>query len=199
MSICRYGLLPTYISFTKTASRLQKQIFDDKSGISLTNIQFSIYKVAFLLTNLHLGFQFSVVWKSKDGNIYSTKPSNIKVNLKFALSTIFRLKTVISQKDIWVALAVLHLVVDLFTNTTIKIDELAGLALLSVYRLQHADEEKLLKYAEEICPEEKHEMVQKDDFVLSLARLEEWGCIKREQGEYILNETVTSSMIKEIK
>ncbi len=141
----------------------------------------------------------TVVWKSKDGKIYSTKPSNIKVNLKFALSTIFRLKTVISQKDIWVALAVLHLVVDLFTNSAIEIDELAGLALLSVYRLQHADEERLLKYAEEICPEEKHEMVQKDDFVLSLARLEEWGCIKKEQGEYILNETVTSSMIKEIK
>ena len=32
----------------------------DKSGISLTNIQFSIYKVAVYLTNLHLGFQFSV-------------------------------------------------------------------------------------------------------------------------------------------
>lgn len=32
----------------------------DKSGISLTNIQFSIYKVAVWLTNLHLVFQFSV-------------------------------------------------------------------------------------------------------------------------------------------
>ena len=32
----------------------------DKNGISLTNIQFSIYKVAVWLTNLHLGFQFSL-------------------------------------------------------------------------------------------------------------------------------------------
>ena len=31
----------------------------DKSGISLTNIQFSIYKVAVCLTNLHLGLLLS--------------------------------------------------------------------------------------------------------------------------------------------
>lgn len=140
----------------------------------------------------------TAVWKSKDGNIYSTKPSNIKVNLKFALSTIFRLKTVISQKDIWLVLAVLHLIIDLFISSTVKIDELSGLALLSVYRLQRADGERLLRYAREICPEENLEILQKDDFELALARLEEWGCIKREQGEYILNEMVTSSMIKAI-
>ena len=141
----------------------------------------------------------TVVWKSKDGNSYSTKPSNIKVNLKFALSTVFRLKTVINQKDIWLILAILHLVVDLFTCSTTKIDELSGLTLLSVYRLQHADEERLFRYAKEICPKGKEEILQKADFNLSLARLEEWGCIKMEQGEYILNETVTSSMVKGIE
>lgn len=141
----------------------------------------------------------TVVWKSKDGNSYSTKPSNIKVNLKFALSTVFRLKTIINQEDIWLVLAILHLIVDLFTCSTTKIDELTGLALLSVYRLQHADEERLFGYAKEICPKGKEELLQKSDFELSLARLEEWGCIKMEQGEYILNETVTSSMVKGIE
>ena len=45
------------ISFTKPASRLQKRRLTDKSCISLTNIQFSIYKAAFRPTNLHLGLQ----------------------------------------------------------------------------------------------------------------------------------------------
>ena len=41
----------------------------DKSGISFTNMQFSIYKVAVWLTNLHLGFQFSKSAKRKSNNI----------------------------------------------------------------------------------------------------------------------------------
>ena len=49
------------ISFTKQAFRLQMKHLTDKSGISFTNIQFSIYKVAVWLTNLHLGFQSSAI------------------------------------------------------------------------------------------------------------------------------------------
>lgn len=64
------------ISFTKQAFRLQIKHLTDKSGISFTNIQFSIYKVAVWLTNLHLGLllsQLSVFLgqKSNYSNIYS--------------------------------------------------------------------------------------------------------------------------------
>lgn len=141
----------------------------------------------------------TLIWKSKDGNSYSVKPSNIKVNLKFALSTVFRLKTIITQKDIWFVLAILHLVVDLFIDPKVKIDELAGVALISVYRLQRANKERLFLYAKDVCPSKKKEILKENDFELALARLEEWGCVKMVQGEYVLSETVTSSMVKEIK
>lgn len=36
----------------------------------------------------------SKVWKSKDNKVYTIKPSNIKINLSFALANAFRLKTV---------------------------------------------------------------------------------------------------------
>ena len=38
----------------------------------------------------------TTIWKSRKGTVYSTKPSNIKVNLKFSLSSIFRLKTTLN-------------------------------------------------------------------------------------------------------
>lgn len=138
----------------------------------------------------------TLVWKSKDGNCYSIKPSNIKVNLRFALSTAFRIKTVITQEDLWLALAIVHLAVDLFTSATIKVDELSGLALLSVYRLQRADENRIFEYAKEICPKEKLDIVKENDFKMALTRLEEWGCVKMDQGNYILNEIVTSSAVR---
>ena len=47
------------ISVTKVASHLQKWIFGYKSCVSLTNIQFSFYKVAFCVTKLHLALQLS--------------------------------------------------------------------------------------------------------------------------------------------
>lgn len=136
----------------------------------------------------------TMLWKSKDGNIYSAKPSNIKMNLRFALSTAFRMKTVISQKDLWLALAIVHLVVDLFAGTVKKIDEISGLILLAVYRLQSADEKRIFEYAKEICPEEKLGIINETSVKIALDHLEEWGCIKLEQGRYVLNETVSGSM-----
>ncbi|MBR5993493.1 MAG: hypothetical protein IK018_06780, partial [Lachnospiraceae bacterium] len=46
-------------SYTNDASRLQKWHLAYKTGVSFTNMQFSIYKQAFRLTNWHLGLQLS--------------------------------------------------------------------------------------------------------------------------------------------
>lgn len=137
----------------------------------------------------------SVIWETRDGKIYSTKPNNLKINLKFALSTIFRLKTTSSQKDIWLVLAILHIVVDLLTSCTKEITEFSGLVLISIYRLQHADKEHITQYMREICPDKEKEL-EESDLESALQDLEEWGCIRLENGEYFLNEVVTAPVTR---
>ena len=67
----------------------------------------------------------TAIWSFRNGKTYSTKASNIKVNLKFALSSVFRLKTTLGQRDFWLALAIIYLIVDLFTTATQEIDEIS--------------------------------------------------------------------------
>ena len=141
----------------------------------------------------------TAVWKSKKGVVYSTKASNIKVNLKFALSSLFRLKTTLSQKDIWLGLAIIYLIVDLFTSATKEIDELSAVVLVSVYRLQSGNNERIKQYAKEICPAPLSDKLQFENVDESLQKLESWGCISCEDGNYMVNEKVMTSMIKEAK
>ena len=68
----------------------------------------------------------TAIWSFRNGKTYSTKASNIKVNLKFALSSVFRLKTTLGQRDFWLALAIIYLIVDLFTTATQEIDEISS-------------------------------------------------------------------------
>lgn len=137
-------------------------------------------------------------WKSKQGKSYSTKASNIKVNLVFSLKSIFRVKNIISEKDVWLALTIIYMIVDLFTVATQEIDELSALVLIGVYRLQHGNIERLNNYIKEISPESMKEDITIQGIEESLIKLEGWGCIHCVEGEYIVNETVTASMIKNV-
>lgn len=139
-----------------------------------------------------------ILWKTKHGKSYSTKPSNIKVNLKFALTSVFRVKTIMSQEDVWIVLAILHMIVDLFTTATQEIDEISALVLIGVYRLQHGDIERLNHYLMEISPENLKEHITMTAIEGALTKLEGWSCICCVGGQYVVNETVTASMIKDI-
>lgn len=140
----------------------------------------------------------TAIWRNKKGQIYSTKASNIKVNLSFALSSLFRLKTSLNQKDFWLVLAIIHLIVDLFTMATKEVDEFSAVVLVGVYRLQHANIEKIMEYIKEICPKDLNSKVTIDSINEALKKLESWGCISVLNGEYIVNETVKASMIRDI-
>lgn len=140
----------------------------------------------------------TAVWKSKSGKVYSTKGSNIKINLKFALSSVFRLKTTLGQKDFWFGLAIIYLIVDLFTMATEEIDENSSVVLIAVYRLQQGDEERLLDYIDKICPENLKNNMTQECVEEALKKLESWGCISCIEGLYMVNETVTASMIKQV-
>lgn len=140
----------------------------------------------------------TAVWSLKNGKTYSTKASNIKINLKFALSSVFRLKTTLGQKDFWLGLAIIYLIVDLFTMATEEIDEILSVVLIAVYRLQHGDKERILEYINRICPENLKNDATLGHIEESLKKLESWGCISCEDGIYMVNETVTASMIKQV-
>lgn len=126
-----------------------------------------------------------VCWKDREGQVYSTKPSNIKVNLNFALSTAFRLKAAIYAKDIWLSLSILYLVVGLFTDATKKVDEISSLVLLSVYRLEEAEAEHIFEYSSKINPDDSGIQLTKETCIKALNNLEDLKCIKLENGNIV--------------
>ena len=135
----------------------------------------------------------SKIWTSKDGNVYSIKPSNIKVNLSFALGNAFRLKRVFTQEDIWLVLAIIHLIVDIFTSATKKVDEISALVLLAIFRLQSAEKERIYEYAKKIVPEHSVIELTEEQFSNALDNLEELKCIHLKDGKYSICETIDSS------
>lgn len=136
----------------------------------------------------------SKVWKSKDGNVYTVKPANIKINLSFALANAFRLKTVFSQKDIWLVLAIIHLIVDMFTSAVKKVDEPSALILLAIFRLQAAEKEEISEYALKILPSDSKIIITDKVVQDALDNLEELKCINLEDGKYSVIETIASSL-----
>lgn len=136
----------------------------------------------------------STVWKSKKGNTYSLKPANIKVNLSFALSNAFRMKTIFKQEDIWLVLAILHLAIDLFTSAVEKVDEASSLVLLSTFRLQEASKEDILNYTLKIQPEESKLTITDELVQNALDNLEDLRCVDLKDGKYHVVETIDSSI-----
>lgn len=134
------------------------------------------------------------VWRSHNGNIYTVKPSNIKINLSFALTNAFRLKTTFSQKDIWLVLAIINLIVDMFTTAVNKIDEMSALILLAVFRLQSSEERRIIEYSKKILPQDSLLCINDESVKNALDNLEELKCIKLEDGKYSVIETVSSSL-----
>ncbi|MDD3278170.1 MAG: hypothetical protein PHG16_04705 [Lachnospiraceae bacterium] len=95
-------------------------------------------------------------------------------------------------------MAIIYMIVDLFTTATKEIDEISALVLIGVYRLQHGDIERIDRYILEISPDNMKEHITRAAIEASLGKLEGWGCVCCLDGEYVVSENVTSSMIKDI-
>lgn len=134
------------------------------------------------------------VLKSKKGSTYSIKPANVRINLSFALSNAFRLKTTFAQKDIWLVFAILHLIIDLFTNAVEKIDEASALVLLATFRLQEASKDDILDYAFKIKPTESKLVITDELVQNSLDNLEKLKCVELKDGKYHVVETIDGSL-----
>jgi len=137
----------------------------------------------------------SRIWTTKSGQTYTVKPSNIKVNLEFALKNTFRLKTIFSQKDVWLVFAIIYMIVDLFTEAVELIDETSALVLLAVYRRQNGSLQEVFEYAKKIKPLDSKLNIDEQVCYEALERLQELRCIiLQEDGKYILRESVDSSL-----
>lgn len=139
----------------------------------------------------------STIWKDKKGVAYTTKLPNIKIDLRFALETVLGLQPVIRKEDIWMVLAVLNIVVRLFCEMTEKIDDFSSLVLVAVYRLRYADAEKIRNYVKTIDLD-KDRKISDDILAETLTKLEKLGCIRLENGGFVLNETINGSMLRDV-
>ena len=104
------------------------------------------------------------------------------------------MKTVFNQKDIWLVLAVLHLIIDLFTNAVEKNDEAAAFVLLATFRLQEASQDEILEYALKIQPDESQLTISSDVVQEALDNLEDLRCIELKEGKYHVIETIDRSL-----
>lgn len=116
------------------------------------------------------------------------------MNLSFALSNAFRLKTIFKQEDIWLVLAILHLAIDLFTSAVEKVDEASSLILLATFRLQEASKEDILNYAIKIQPKENKLVITEELVQNALDNLEDLRCVELKDGKYHVVESIDSSL-----
>lgn len=136
----------------------------------------------------------SRLFKLQNGKKYSVKPSNIKVNLKYALDLAFRFKTIFELHDIWLALAIISLIVNLFTNAIKEIDEISSIVILAIYRMQKGSEAEIFEQAKVIQPKSSSVILDMKSIQKSLSQLEDFKCIQLIDGKYSIIESVSSSL-----
>lgn len=123
----------------------------------------------------------------------SLKLKNIKVNLKFALNSIFSFKSVCSSEGIWLILAILKAIVSLLGEIKVDLDAKEAIVLFCIYRLQSATPGEIIEYAEKLRENGKETDIQIEDVNEALEKLERIRTIKLENGKYLLCEKVLVS------
>lgn len=120
----------------------------------------------------------------------SVKLKNIKVNLKFALNSIFSFKSVCDAEGKWLILAILNTIVFLLEEMKIELGTKEAIVLFCIYRLQSATLREVIEYAEKLRKDGKETDIQIEDVNNALKKLERIGTIKLENGKYYLCETI---------
>lgn len=88
----------------------------------------------------------------------SVKLKNIKINLKFALNSIFSFKSVCDAEGVWLVLAILKTIVFLLEETKVKLDANEAMVLFSIYRLQSATPKEIFEYIKILKKNEENEI-----------------------------------------
>lgn len=120
----------------------------------------------------------------------SLKLKNIKVNLKFALNSIFSFKSVCDAEGKWLILAILKTIVFLLEEMQVKLGVNEAVVLFCIYRLQSATSGEIVEYAKKLKENMGEADIEIEDVNVALQNLEKIGTIKLENGKYFLCETI---------
>lgn len=120
----------------------------------------------------------------------SAKLKNIKVNLKFALNSIFSFKSVCDAEGMWLILAILKTIVLLLEEMVVELGAKEAVVLFCIYRLRSATAGEIIEYAEKLRENGEKVDIQNESVSDALKNLERIGTIKLENGKYILCETI---------
>lgn len=120
----------------------------------------------------------------------SIKIKNIKINLKFALNSVFSFKSIYDSEGIWLVLAFLKAILFLLEESKIELGVNESIALFCIYRLQTADSEKIVTYAKGLNLDNQTTDIHAGNIKNILKKLENIGTIKLEAGKYHLRETL---------
>lgn len=120
----------------------------------------------------------------------SLKLKNIKVNLKFALNSIFSFKSVCDAEGKWLILAILKTIVFLLEKMQVKLGENEAVVLFCIYRLQSATSGEIVEYVKKLKENGREADIEIKDVNNALQNLEKIGTIKLENGKYFLCEII---------
>ncbi len=128
---------------------------------------------------------------SKDmSSAVSVKPSNIRINLKFAFNSIFSFKSLLDAEGIWLVLSLLKTIVFLISDMEVRLNENEAVVLFCLYRLRNAACEEMIDYIETVKSEKIHVEINTIGLKKALYQLEKIGTVKLEAGKYSMCETI---------
>lgn len=133
-------------------------------------------------------------WGGLKNNLSSgidIKCKNIKINLKFALDSIFSLKYIFDANKKWLILTILKAIVFLLGSMKIELDNDDTVVLFCIYRLRSATTEEITNYAKKLQENKTISNIQINDISKTLKNLEDINSIKLEDGKYSLCETIS--------
>lgn len=118
----------------------------------------------------------------------SIKFNNIKINLKFALNSIFSFKSFCGADGIWLILSILKAVEYILSSATITFEKNDAIVLYCIYRLRNATESEILDYQSQIIYDDKVLSIQ--EIMESLKNLKNAKTIDIENNKYYVCESI---------
>ena len=118
------------------------------------------------------------------------KPRNIRVNLKFALNSIFSFKPICDESGAWLVLAILNAILSLIKDMKMDLNKEEAVVLFALYRLQRATSDEIGAYINKLKENGESVDIQNSEVQDALGKLEKLKTIKLEDGKFCLCETI---------
>ncbi|MCR4637431.1 MAG: hypothetical protein K5754_14505 [Butyrivibrio sp.] len=134
----------------------------------------------------------SVVYISPDdfSKAKSTKISNVRINLKFAIDMIFAVNLVLTSDGMWLLLSLLKAIVFLYDSMTTKLEKDEAIVLFAIYRLQKADSSRIKEYLDSLATSNKSGDFKVANVDESLQKLKKINTIDTVDGMWYITELI---------